>query len=282
MIACVLASIMDNVSVFMVSFAGIYTNSIHRKLFPASSEHVLLGVNRYSALAFGLIVLPLAYAFADVPQAMRFMFKTVPLMGIAFFMAVLWRRANRHGALMSFVVALGAMLYSQYQLGWGGDAGLPKTILLYLGLGTLAGYVMSMVTPPEDELRTERFFLLLRTPIGQEQVLRDAGLVEIPGTGTFEDPSMERHVGFPRTAGENLPEASSRHTPTKMGLAPITDDRCLSHFRGSAHGVCGLLSSAVRRSPPSRPAVYGFLWVVLITLALVGLVNLVAWWLGHG
>jgi hypothetical protein len=123
---------------------------------------------------------------------MRFTFKTVPLMGIAFFLAVLWRRANRYGAMVSFVVAVAAMLYSQYQLGWGGDAGLPKTIMLYLSLGTLAGCVVSLLTPPEDSLRTGRFFLLLRTPIGQEQALRDAGLVEIPGTGTFEDPALDK------------------------------------------------------------------------------------------
>lgn len=239
MIACVLASIMDNISVFMVSFAGIYTNSIHHKLFPASSERALLRVNRCSAMVFGLIVLPLSYAFSDVPQAMRFSFKTVPLMGIAFFMAVLWRRANRYGALASFVVAVAAMLYSQYQLGWGGDAGMPKTILLYLGLGTLAGCVASVLTPREDKLRTERFFLLLRTPIGQEQVLRDAGLVEIPGTGSFEDPCLEKEAGFPAEKLAGFPR-------------------------------------------PSRQTVYGFLWVGVITLALVGLVNLVAWWLGHG
>jgi len=34
MIACVLASIMDNIAVFMVSFAGIYTNSIPAMLLP--------------------------------------------------------------------------------------------------------------------------------------------------------------------------------------------------------------------------------------------------------
>jgi len=188
MLACVLASIMDNIATFMVSFAGIYTNSIHRKLFPESSESVLLLATRLASVLFALIVIPLSYTFTDMPQAMRFMFKTVPLLGMAFFMAVLWRRANRYGAAASFFTALAAMLFSQYYLEWSGDAGMPKTILLYVSLGTLAGWLVSRLTPPEDAGRTERFFLLLRTPIGEEQILRDAGLIEIPGTGTFEDP----------------------------------------------------------------------------------------------
>jgi Na+/proline symporter len=188
MLACVLASIMDALAVQMVSFAGIYTNSIHKHLFPRSSERTLLGVARCASLAYGLIVVPLSYVFTDVPGAMRFLWKTIPLMGIAFFLAVLWRRTNRYGAMASFLVAVGAVLFSQYQLGWNGDEGLPSTILLFLALGTLAGVVVSQLTPPEEAGRTDRFFLLLRTPIGGEQVLRDAGLVEIPGTGTFEDP----------------------------------------------------------------------------------------------
>lgn len=198
MLACVLASIMDTITTMMLTFAGIYTNSLHKKLFPRSGEARLLRSSRLASIAFALIVIPLSYAFTDVPQAMRFIFKSVPLMGISFFLAILWKRANRYGALASFITALGAVLWSQIGLGWGGDAGLPKTILLYVGLGTLAGVVVSLLTPAEDRSRTERFFLLLRTRIGDEQVLRDAGLVEIPGTGTFEDPASDRALGFPR------------------------------------------------------------------------------------
>jgi len=191
MIACVLASIMDNIAVNLVSFAGIYTGSIHRHLFPSADERSLLRVTRWAGLAFAVIVLPLAYAFTDTPQAMRFMFKSIPLMGIAFFMAVLWPRANRYGACASFLVATAAMLVSQFVLDWNGDVGLPRTILLSLTTGTAAGVVVSLLTPPESARRLRNFYLLLHTPLGQEQVLRDAGLVEIPGTGSFDDPGLD-------------------------------------------------------------------------------------------
>jgi len=165
-------------------------------------------------MAFALIVIPLSYTFTDVPGAIRFLFAYIPPMGIAFFLAVLWRRANRYGAFASFFVALAVLLYLQFYLGWGGDEGLPGTIMFYLGLGTFAGIAVSLLTPPEDAGRTDRFFLLLRTRIGDEQVLRDAGLVEIPGTGTFEDPcedgspihaaSARTTAGFPKPYPETV------------------------------------------------------------------------------
>jgi Na+/proline symporter len=214
MLACVLASIMDTITTMMVTFAGTYTNSLHKKLFPQSDEKTLLRVTRFAAVGYALTVIPLAYAFTDVPEAMRFVFKTVPLMGIAFFLAILWPRANRYGAFASFIVATAAMLVSQYHFGWGGDDGLPKTILLYISLGTLAGMIVSLLTPPEDAARTGRFFLLLRTRIGDEHVLREAGLVEIPGTGSFEDPSpdvslgtassLPSPLGFPKPSRETV------------------------------------------------------------------------------
>jgi Na+/proline symporter len=236
MLACVLASIMDSVSALMVTFAGIYTNSIHKNMFPQSSEDALLRATRWASFGFAIIVIPLAYVFTDVPEAMRYIFKTLPLMGIAFFLAILWPRANRYGALASFVVAAAAMLFSQFHLGWHGDAGLPSSILLYLGSGTLAGVVASLLTPAEEPGRTDRFFLLLRTRIGNEQALRDAGLIEIPGTGSFEEPK----------------ECSA------------------------AAAVPG-----PRLTPPTKETVYGFFIVLAITLALAGLVKLVAWYLAN-
>jgi Na+/proline symporter len=213
MLACVLAAIMDALAVQMVSFAGIYTNSLHKHLFPRSSESTLLRTARWASLAYGLIVIPLSYAFTDMPGAIRFLWKTIPPMGIAFFLAVLWRRTNRYGAFASFIVAVAAVLVSQYYFSWSGDEGLPMTILLFVSAGTFAGVVVSLLTPPEDAGRTDRFFLLLRTRIGDEQVLRDAGLVELPGTGTFEDPVKDgspsppvpgRTTGFPRPGKDTV------------------------------------------------------------------------------
>ena len=191
MVACVLASVMDNAAVGMLTFAGLYTNNIHRRLFPEKNdEKTLLRVNRISSLVFAIFSVPLAYTFTDVPAAMRFTWNTVPLMGIPFFLGLFWRRANRYGAIASFLSGLVAMLIANYGFGWTGDAGLPKSILFFLVTGFSAGIITSLLTPPEPKHCLDQFYLLMNTPIGEEHRLEGSGLVEIPGTQTYEPERM--------------------------------------------------------------------------------------------
>lgn len=190
LLACVMASIMDNCAVNMLSFAGIYTNSIHCRLVNTNAEErSLVRISRIASLGFAICSLLLSYLFTDVPGAMRFLWQTVPLMGIPWFFAILWRRANRWGAMASFLAALIASGVAVFVLGWNGDQGLPYTILLYMTSGILAGIVVSLLTPPELACRTDRFVLLLKTPIGQEHVLREAGFQAMPESDTFAVPS---------------------------------------------------------------------------------------------
>ncbi len=189
MMACAMASVMDNCAVNMLSFAGIYSNSIHRRIMPAADEKTMVNVSRLASLAFAVVSIGLSYAFTDVPAAMRFLWQTIPLMGIPFVIGLLWRRANRYGAFGSFLGALGAMLVGRYAFGWEGDVGLPKTITLFIVTGVLTGIVISLVTKPESKGLTDAFFLLLKTPIGQEHVLLEAGFSAMPGTNTFAPPA---------------------------------------------------------------------------------------------
>jgi len=189
MLACVMASVMDNCAINMLSFSGIYTNSIHLPILnPKADEKRLLLVNRVSSLVFAIISLGLSFLFTDVPAAMRFLWQTVPLMGIPWFFAILWTRSNRWGAIASFLAAMAASITAKVYFHWEGDAGLPYTITLYLTSGIVVGIVVSLLTPPESPRRTKQFFLLLKTPIGQEHLLREAGFREVPGNDTFEMP----------------------------------------------------------------------------------------------
>jgi hypothetical protein len=205
-----MASVMDNCAILMVSFSGIYTNGIHQGLFGAAqSERRLVFITRLAGLIFGAVCIALAYAFADVPSAMRFLWKTVSPMGIAFFLGICWRRANRYGALASVVCALLAVLVGEYGFGWKGDAGLPKTITLFL-------------------------------IVGQEDVLRRAGLIETAGTGTFALP--------PET------DAAPSADPDPAAALDLRQSR--------------------------RESVGGFIILTLIVLLLLGGVILLSRWLG--
>lgn len=240
MLACVMASVMDNCAIMMLSFAGIYTNSIHKPLFGANEDEAkLVKITRIAGVCFALVCIAMSYIFEDVPAAMRFLWKTVSPMGIPFFLGICWARANRYGAYASVLSALAASLASEYALQWTGDAGLPKSIALFLTVGTITGVVVSLATPSEAAGRLSRFFLLLRTPIGQEDVLREAGLIEIPGTATFE---------FPRD----------------RELAAIDDSDFLT---------------GIDRREAKRQNVIGFLVVTAIMLVMLGAMVVIARWL---
>lgn len=244
MLACVVASVMDNCAIMMISFAGIYTNAIHKRLFPLLDERQLVRAGRLAAIGFAAITLLLSYCFSDVPAAMRFLWGTVPLMGIPFLLGVVWKRTNRWGALASFAGALIASMVGQYALGWTDDSGLPKLILLFLSVGTFAGVAVSLITKPEPRWLTESFFLLMKTPIGQEEVLRRAGFRETAGKGSFEPPNSEEAL------------------TSLEGAAAAIDPGALQQAR--------------------REALWGFIAVTLCILAMLGSVVLMARWLAGG
>ena len=236
-----------NCAVFMLSFAGIYTNNIHKKIWPQlSDERALLRIGRVASILFAFLATLAAFAFTDVPAAMRFIWMTTPLMGVPFFLAVLWKRANRQGAFASFFVSLAAMLIGKYYFHWEGNAGLPKTITLFLTTGIAAGVLVSLATAPEQRRKLEQFFLLLRTPVGQEDLLHQAGLTEIPGTGSFE------------LADETAPGVKKALTAEE--IARLTPDRRRARMQTWV----------------------GFLSTIAILFTLLGSVILLARWLAGG
>jgi Na+/proline symporter len=273
MLACVMASVMDNCAVNMLSFSGIYTNSIHQRLIdPQASEKKLLRINRIASIIFAVISIVLSFLFTDMPAAMRFLWQTVPLMGIAWFFAILWKRANRWGALASFVAALAAAGVAKFILKWEGDAGLPYTITLYLCSGIVAGIVVSLLTPPESTERTEQFFLLLKTPVGQEQVLRDAGYRELPGNDTYEMPIDAKPPFEVQPIEQPLPRGFEVEVPSEtsaVATAVAAPPAPLSIAEATRH-----IDSRIAR----RESIIGFiLLTVLVVLMLIGMKLLAGW-----
>jgi Na+/proline symporter len=279
MLACVMASVMDNCAVNMLSFSGIYTNSIHQRLInPAATERQLVVVSRISSVIFAMISIALSYMFTDMPAAMRFLWKYVPLMGIAWFMAILWKRANRWGAIASFFSALAAAALAQWVLPkfelwgmkvtWTGDAGLPWTITLYLLAGVGMGIIVTLLTPPEDPRRVEQFFMLLKTPIGQEQALREAGFREIPGRDTFELP-----IDSPPTPARGFEVVGVPDTETELTSGTAT----ATLVAPSRAATVQSLEQA--RVEARRQGTIGFVVLMGVVVVMLGGMILLARWL---
>lgn len=217
MIACIMASVMSTCDVLMISCSALVTRNLYLRFFAntgdADDDRMVLAA-RIASVVFLFFSVVLANLFDSMPQAMRFLWKTLPLLGMAFFLGLWWRRANRWGAWASFVCALCALLVGEFVFKWSGDQHLPNLMAFYLSAGFIGGILVSLFTPGESERMLDEFYLVINTPIGQEELLetqnihRDSRLgIQRPYDRVFEHPDFEipvptrqSVVGFTLTA----------------------------------------------------------------------------------
>jgi hypothetical protein len=57
---------------------------------------------------------------------------------------------------------------------WGWE--LQHQFILYILGGFSALVIVSLLTPPMDKAKLDRFYTILHTPVGQEDKLREAGI----------------------------------------------------------------------------------------------------------
>jgi Na+/proline symporter len=172
MVACILAANMSTCSNFMVNAGALFTRNIYSVyLRTGASDRELLLVGRLSGLALTLLGVAFALRVEQVLDAFLFNGTLPAFLGIMVLGGILWRRANRHGALAAVLVSL--VLYyalnyhatGQWQLVYKWTPGP-------YGWATLAGVVafvvVSLLTPPEDPHRIARFFENMRRSTDRE------------------------------------------------------------------------------------------------------------------
>jgi Na+/proline symporter len=215
MVSCVLAANMSTCSNFMVNTGALFTRNIYRDVFRAEAgDRELLTVGRISGLGLTLLGVIFALTVDQVLQAFLFTETLSAFLGIMFLGGILWKRANRYGALTATLLSFG--LY--YILNYLGTGSLQ---LVYpwkpepFGWAMLAGgsafVLVSLATRPEEPARIERFFDNLRRttdeeglPEGEPKPLaaergQDLLFVDLPGWFT-----AERWRGFFRRYREDL------------------------------------------------------------------------------
>jgi hypothetical protein len=115
-----------------------------------------------------------------------------PMMGIAFWLGLLWRRATPAGAWAAAITGFGAWFLAKQpffvewvaslpfadtlELIWrqtGKEPVLyePWRIVMYLSVGTLSAVVVSLVTKPVEAGKLERFYALVRTPVREGETV---------------------------------------------------------------------------------------------------------------
>jgi Na+/proline symporter len=193
-VAALLGGVMSACGSVMISSAGLCTENLYKPWRPGRSNRHYVAVARVTMVLVVAGGLLFAYGLPDIVAGLKIWFKVAPIMGIAFWLGLLWRRANAAGAWASAIAALVAWWLATrgfavreveswaiatplglvwHRSGVPAEIYEPWQIAFYLAAGTLAGIAVSLLSPPVAPEKLDRFYALTRTPIVPGEVVME-------------------------------------------------------------------------------------------------------------
>ncbi len=165
LVASVMAANMSTSSAMMVDSGALFTQSFYRKLVTDRGDRHYLWVGRISG--FLITTIGVVYALFLIERVLYSFLLTETMatyMGISFLGGIVWRRANRYGAIASLVTAMAANFLIYHLRQERLDHWDPWVFLGSLAAGILALVAVSLLTAPEPEEARRSFYDKLQTP----------------------------------------------------------------------------------------------------------------------
>jgi Na+/proline symporter len=171
MIASILAANMSTCSAFLVDSGALFTEGLYRRRFmPNREDSHYLWVGRLSGFVITMLgVLFAMYLIDSVLYTFLLTETLATFMGISVLGGILWRRANRWGAVASLVGALTTNFLLYAMTGQRLDHWDPNVFLAALLVGTLLLVVVSLLTRPEPAAGIDDLFNRLKVSSDDEQ-----------------------------------------------------------------------------------------------------------------
>ena len=184
-LAALLASVMSSCDSFMIASSGLFTENIYKRLIPDKTQKHYIFIARLASLAIVAGGVAFAYWLPGVVKGLEIFWKISPMMGIAFWLGLFWRRTTVAGAwaatltafgtwwltTQSFFISFMAGLPGAEQLRFvmvkstGPEIYLPWQMVFYLAAGMAVGIVVSLLTKPVAKGKLDNFYALVRTPV---------------------------------------------------------------------------------------------------------------------
>ncbi|HWB55125.1 MAG TPA: hypothetical protein VG722_13065, partial [Tepidisphaeraceae bacterium] len=212
MFAAIFAAQMAQLSAQMVNGSALAARNFYNAVIrPQASDREILAIGRIFGILLVVMGVLLANALANVANALTMLLQFSSIMGVVIWAGVFWRRANGKGAwagvfvlfiLWAIFGPIGMMtssgLHSYFTFPhWVGMYGAApyvyELMLCYLPGGVLSLIVVSLLTRPLPKKKIDDFFMLLNTPVGQEQKLIDAGVPVVYVGNTQAHPWEEKY-----------------------------------------------------------------------------------------
>ena len=190
-LAAILASVMSSCDVFMISSSALFTENIYKRLLPDRSPQHYMRIARITAVTVVACGVYFAYQLSGVVKGLEIFWMISPMMGLAFWLGLFWRRATPAGAwaatltafaiwwitTQSFCITLLSNLPAADALRFiiekeaGPQVYLPWQMVFYLTGGLLAGVTASLFTKPLSPQKLDDFYALIRTPIAPNELI---------------------------------------------------------------------------------------------------------------
>lgn len=199
MLSAIVAANMSACSNFMVNIGALFTQNFYKRYVnPEAKDKKLLKMGRISGLALSLLAVVFALSIKNVLHAFLFTETFAAFMGIMFLGGIIWKRANRYGALASVIVSITAYYAVNFQQT--GQISLvykwmPTPFAWAMSLGFAVFFLVSLVTKAEKQEKMDQFFDNMRRKSdathldaeGKKPLAELSGddllLVDLPGWG---------------------------------------------------------------------------------------------------
>jgi len=177
MLAAMAAAVLAACHNYMVAFSALFTRNIYRRFVVAElGTGKELKVARITSVIMVIGSVTVALTIPSVVEGLKILWQMTAYFGIAFWMGVIWRRANRYAVWASLAATIIATFmtgpYFSFGLGWA----LEYQIAVYLPIGFLVFIVTGFLTKQEPQSQLDKFYTLLHTPVGEEHRLKEQNI----------------------------------------------------------------------------------------------------------
>jgi len=193
-LATLLASVMSSCDSFMIASSALFTENVYKHIAPEKEDKHYVLVARIASAVIVASGVAFAYLVPNVRAGLEIFWKISPMMGIAFWLGLFWRRTTVAGAWAATLTALATWWLTaqgffisflqrfslteslRFLIEKEGKqvVYLPWQMIFYLAAGTCAGVIVSLLTRRVDDAKLENYFALTRTPVQPGEEVRAA------------------------------------------------------------------------------------------------------------
>ncbi|WP_425396340.1 sodium:solute symporter family protein [Aeoliella sp.] len=183
MIASFFAAAMSSADTYAATSSAMYVDYFFRRVAcPGLPLGRYLTIARVWAAA-SIVVAALSTIFiSSIEGYVKLSLSLLSFLGIPIYFGVVWRKASEKATWLSFLLAISVyatlhfMPVGEDQWFADDDTRFIAKVFIPTALAVVGMWIGSLVWPETDERKLRRFFVIMNTPIGQEQRLVDAGI----------------------------------------------------------------------------------------------------------